>query len=163
MRVPCFPLSKELLFSAYCSMLNITDLQNHWYFPFFKKRVFHSVLLRDWETIHIIYSHTHTHIWKATIIQCIYFSYLHTEERSMVLTVHDVIVSTTYVLPNSLKLSIYKDKRNWRNYLNIYHLCDSVTYLAKDNCRQEHVFNRTSIYEISSLVRGNLATQLFFF
>ena len=28
MRVPCFPLSKELLFSTYCSMLNITDLQN---------------------------------------------------------------------------------------------------------------------------------------
>lgn len=112
MRVPCFPLSKELLFFTYCSILNITDLQNvskSSVLSFLKKKnISFSTFVWVRSCTPQSFTHmsalararTHTHtIWERTnnIFPL-------TEEWSMVLTVHDAIVSTTLCISKFFKI-----------------------------------------------------------
>lgn len=97
MRVPCFPLSKELLFSTYYSTLNITDLQNvskSLVLSGEKKGISFSTFVRVRRCTHQLFTHAHTH----TTHNGTYVFFLFTHRGvidKMALIVHGVIASAT--------------------------------------------------------------------
>jgi hypothetical protein len=129
----------------------------------YKIRGIHSVLLCEWEAVHISYSHiyTLTHLKQSHYL--VHFCYLGTEKWLRILTIHDVIIFTTSCDTLLFKVLPLPSYKNWKNELNICHLYNHVKYLAKNNCILGCVFSGTDIQEISGLIRENHETQVLFF